>query len=269
MAAHQAPRPWDSPGKNIGVGCHFLLQCMKVKSESEVTQSCPTLSDPMDCNLPVVSIHGIFRARVLEWVAIAFSELDSILKSRDITLLTKVVLVESIVFPIVMHGCESWTKRKAERWRIDAFELWCWKRLLRIPWTARRSNQSILKEISPEYSLEYSLVYAEAYTLATWCKEMTLWKRPNESGKRPNAGKGWRQEEKGKTEDKIVGWHHWLDGHEFEQALGVSDGLGSLACCSPWDPKELNKTELPNWCWCWGSSTLATWCKEPAHWKRP
>ena len=80
--------------------------------------------------------------------------LDSILKSRDITLLTKVHLVKAIVFPIVMYGCESWTIKKAECRRIDAFELWCWRRLLRVPWTARRSNQSILKEISPEYSLE-------------------------------------------------------------------------------------------------------------------
>ena len=84
----------------------------------------------------------------------AMVNLDSILKSRDITLLTKVHLVKAIVFPIVMYGCESWTVKKAERCRINAFELWCWRRLLRVPWTARRSNQSILKEISPEYSLE-------------------------------------------------------------------------------------------------------------------
>ena len=82
------------------------------------------------------------------------TNLDSILKSRDITLPTKVFLVKAMVFPIVMYGCESWTIKKAERQRIDAFELWCWRRLLRVPWTARRSNQSILKEISPEYSLE-------------------------------------------------------------------------------------------------------------------
>ena len=362
--AHQAPRPWDSPGKNTGVGCHFLLQCMKVKSESEVAQSCPTPSDPMDCNLPGSSIDGIFQARVLEWGAIAFSKhhknqvefiplmqvwsniwkpinvihhinrlkqkkrernhltipidtcllrnlyvgqeaivrtthgttdwfkigkgehqdcilspclfnvyaeyimwndrldeaqagikiarrninnlryaddttltaeseeelesllmkvkeesekaglklniqktkimasgpitswqidgetmetvtdltflgskitadggcsheiktrflgrkamtnLDSILKSRDITLPTKVRLVKAMVFPVDMYGCESWTIKKAECWRIDAFELWCWRRLLRIPWTARRSIRSILKEISPECSFE-------------------------------------------------------------------------------------------------------------------
>ena len=82
------------------------------------------------------------------------TNLDSILKSRDITLSTKVRLVKAMVFPVVMYGCESWTVKKAERQRIDAFELWCWRKLLRVPWTARRSNQSILKEISPEYSLE-------------------------------------------------------------------------------------------------------------------
>ena len=146
------PRPWDSPGKNTGVGCHFLLQCMKVKSESEVTQLCPTLSNPMDCSLPGSSVHGIFQARVLEWGAIAFSY--SILKSRDITLSTKVHLVKAMVFPVVMYGCESWTIKRAECRRIDTFELWCWRKLLRVPSTARRSNQSILKEISPEYSLE-------------------------------------------------------------------------------------------------------------------
>ena len=120
--------PWDSPGKNTGVGCHFLLQCMKVKRESEVAQSCLTLSDPMDCSLPGSSIHGIFQGRVLEWGAISFSNmtnLGSILKSRDIIFPTKVCLVKARVFPVVMYGCESWTVKKAERRRIDAFELWC------------------------------------------------------------------------------------------------------------------------------------------------
>ena len=97
-----------------------------------------------------------FSGKVLEWGAIAFSmtNLDSILKSRDITLPKKVRLVKAMVFPVVVYGCESWTIKKAECPRIDALELWCWRRLLRVPWTARRSNQSILKEISPEYSLE-------------------------------------------------------------------------------------------------------------------
>ena len=129
---------------------------MKVKKESEVAQSCPTLSDLMDRSLPGSSIHGIFQATVQEWVAIAFSmtNLDRVLKSRDITLLTKVHLVKAMVSPVVMYRCESWTTKKADCQRVDAFELWCWRRLLRISWTARSSNQSILKEINPEYSLE-------------------------------------------------------------------------------------------------------------------
>ena len=98
---------------------------MKVKSESEVAQLCPTLRDPMDCSLPGSSVHGIFQARVLEWGANAFSNLDSILKSRGITLPTKVRLVKAMVFPVVMYGCESWIVKKAEQRIIDAFELWC------------------------------------------------------------------------------------------------------------------------------------------------
>ena len=148
-----------------------------LESESEVAQSCPTLCDPMDCSPPGSSVHGIFQARVLEWVAISFSRGSSQPRdwtrvsptvgrrftiwatkeaplSRDITLSTKVHLVEAMVFPVAMYGCESCTVKKAERWKIDAFELWCWRRLLRVPWTARRSNQSTLKEISTGCSLE-------------------------------------------------------------------------------------------------------------------
>ena len=108
--------PWDSPGKNTGVGCHFLLQCMKVKSESEVTQSCPTLSDPIYWNLPSSSVHGIFRARVLEWGAIAFSDdqpRQHIKKQRHY-FVDKGPYSQPMVFPVVMYGCESWTIKKAE-----------------------------------------------------------------------------------------------------------------------------------------------------------
>ena len=169
----------------------------------------------------------------------AMTNLDSILK-RDITLPTKVHLVQAMVFPVVMYGCESWTIKKAERRRTGAFELWCWRRLLRVPWTARRSNQSLLKEISPEYSFEGTDVEAEAPIL--WppdAKNLFI-------GKDPDLGKNGRQEEKGTTEDEMVGWHHRLDGHEFEQALGVGDGQGSLACCSPWGGKESDTTEQLN-----------------------
>ena len=108
----------------------------------------------------------------------AMTNLDSILKSRDITLPTKVVLGKAMVFPVVMYGCRSWTMKKAEPWRIDAFELWWWRRLLRVPWTARRFNQSILKEISPEYSLEGLILKLKLQSLATWCEELTHLKRP-------------------------------------------------------------------------------------------
>ena len=106
------------------------------------------------------------------------TNLDSILKSRDITLPTKVPLVKAMVFPVFMYGCESWNVKKAERRKIDAFELWCWRRLLRVPWTARRSNQSILKEISSGCSLEGLMLKLELQYLATSCKELTHWKRP-------------------------------------------------------------------------------------------
>ena len=137
------------------------------------------------------------------------TSLDSILKSRDITLPTKVRLVKAMVFPVVMYGCESWTVTKAERQRIDAFEVWYWRRLLRVPWTARRSNQSILKEISPGCSLEgimlkLKLQYFGHLMGRTDSLEKTL------------AGRDWGQEEKGTTEDEMAGWHHQLDGHQFE-----------------------------------------------------
>ena len=105
------------------------------------------------------------------------TNLDSVLKSRDITLPTKFCLVKVMVFPVVMYGCERWTVKKAERQRIDAFELWCWRRLLRVPWTARRSNQSILKEISPGISLEGMMLKLKLQYLATSCEELTHWKR--------------------------------------------------------------------------------------------
>ena len=139
----------------------------------------------------------------------AMINLDSILKSRDSTLPTKVHLVKAMVFPVVMYGCESWTIKKAEHWRIDAFDLWCWRRLLRVPWTAKRPNKSILKEISPEYWLKDWWWSWNSNTLATWCKELTHWKRPW-------SGKEWSGLEKGTTEDEMVGCHHQLNGHKCE-----------------------------------------------------
>ena len=132
------------------------------------------------------------------------TNLDSILKSREITLPTKVHLVKAMVFPVVMYGCDSWTVKKAECWKIDAFELWCWRRLLRVPWTARRSNQFILKEICPGCSLEGLMLKLKLF-MRSWL----IWKDPD-------AGMDWGQEEKGTTKDEMAGWHHRLDRHEFE-----------------------------------------------------
>ena len=120
--------------------------------------------------------HGIKRRLLLGRKVM--TNLDSILKSRDITLPTKVRLVKAIVFPVVMYGCESWTMKKAEHRKIDTFEQWCWRRLLRVPWTARRSNQSILKEVSSGCSLEGLMLKLKFKTLVTWCEVLTHLKRP-------------------------------------------------------------------------------------------
>ena len=130
------------------------------------------------------------------------TNLDSILKSRDITLSTEVRLVKAMVFPVVMYGCESWTVKKAELRRIDAFELWCWRRLLRVPWTARGSNQSILK-ISPGCSLEGLMLQLKLQ----YCGHL-MQRAASFEMSQPDAGKDGGQEEKGTTEDEMVGWHH-------------------------------------------------------------
>ena len=147
----------------------------------------------------------------------------------------KVHTVKAMVSPVVMYGCESWTIKKAD-YRIDTFKLWCWRRLLRVPWTARRSNQSILKEINPKYSLEGLMLKLKLQNFGHLMVKSWL------IGKDPDARKYWGQE-KGTTEDEMVGWHHWLNGHEFEQTLGDGERQGSLACYSPWGCKELDMTE--------------------------
>ena len=166
---------------------------------------------------------------------------------------TKVRLVKAMVFPVIMSGCESWIIKKPKHWRIDDFELWCCRRFLRVPWTARRS--------SPKYSLEglilklklhpkgnQSQIFtgktdAEAETPILWppdTKNWLIWKDPD-------VGKDWRQEEKGMTEDEMVGWHHRLNGHGFGWIPGVGEGQGGLACCDSWGRKESDMTERLNW----------------------
>ena len=162
------------------------------------------------------------------------TNLDSILKSRDITLSTKVRLVKAMVFPVVMYGCESWTVKKAERRSIDASKLWYWRRVLRVPWTARRSNQSILKEISPGWCWSWN-----SNTLATWCGELTHLKSPWCWERLRSGGEGT-------TEDEMVGVDHRLSGHESGWTPGAGDGQGGLACCGLWGHKESVMTEWLN-----------------------
>ena len=181
---------WQIDGETMETVRDFILGGSKITADG-------------DCS------HEIKRCLLLGRKAMI--SLDSILESRDITLMIKVQLIKAMVFSVVMYGYECWTIKKAEHWRIDPFEVWCWRRLLRDPWTSRRSNQSILKEISPEYSLEGLMLKLKFLYFGhlMWMKNWLCWKDPD-------AGKYWRQEEKGTTEDEMVRWHHQLDGHEFE-----------------------------------------------------
>ena len=148
---------WEVDGETVGTVSDFIFGGSKITADG-------------DCS------HEIKRCLLLGRKVM--TNLDTILKSKDITLPTKVRLVKAMVFPVVMYGCESWTVKKAECRKIDAFELWCWRRLFRVPWSARRSNQSILKEISPGCSLEGLMLKLKLNTLATSCEELTHWKRP-------------------------------------------------------------------------------------------
>ena len=190
---------WEIDGETVETVADFILGGSKFTTDGD-------------------SSHEIKRCLLLGRKVM--TNLDSIVKRRDITLSTNVHLVKAMVFPVVMYGCESWTIKKAEFRRIDAFELWCWRRLLRVPWTARRPNQSILKEISPEYSLEGLRLKLKLQHIGH-----LMWKDPD-------AGKDWGQEEKGMIEDEMVRWRHRLDGHEFGYTPGFVDGHGGLAGCS-------------------------------------
>ena len=149
---------------------------------------------------------------------------------------TKVHLVKAMVFPVAMYGCESWTIKKAECQRIDAIELWCWRRLLRVPWTARRSNESVLREITPEYSLKGLMLKLKLQSFGhlmrrTDSLEKSLMLEKTEGGRRRG------------REDELVGWHHQLNGHGFGWTLGIGDGQGGLVCCGSWGCKESDMTE--------------------------
>ena len=172
---------WEIDGETVETVANFILGGSKITADG-------------NCS------HEIKRCLLLGRKVM--TNLDSILKSRDITLPTRVHLAKAMVFPVVMYGCESWTVKKAECRRIDAFELWCWRRLLRVPWSARRSNQSILKEISPGCSLEGMMLKLKLQYFGL------LMRRVNSLEKTLMLGGIWGQEVKGMTEDEMAGWHH-------------------------------------------------------------
>ena len=186
---------WEIDGETVETVSDFIFGDSKITADG-------------DCS------HEIKRCLLLGRKVMA--NLDNVLKSRDITLPTKIFLVKAMVFPVVMYGCESWTVKKAEHRRTNTFEVWCWRRLLRVPWTARRSNQSILKEISPGCSLEGMMLKLKLQYFGHLMRRV-------DSLEKTDARRDWGQEEKGTTEDEMAGWHHRLGGHEFELTPGVGD----------------------------------------------
>ena len=228
------PRPWDSPGKNTGVGCHFLLQCMKGKSESEVAQSCPTPSDPMDCSLPGSSVHGIFQARVLEWGAIAFSD-D---KPRQH------IKKQKHHFADKGQSSQSYgfSSSHVQIWELDHQEVWVPKNLCFQTMVLEKTLESpldckVIKSVNPKGNQPWVFTGrtdARAEAPILWPPDRNSWL----IGKDPDAGKDWGQEENRATEEEMVGWHHWLNEHKLERAPGDSEGQGSLACFSPWGHRE-------------------------------
>ena len=207
------PHPWDSPGKNTGVDCHFLLQCTKVKSETEFAQSCPTLSNPMGWSLPGSSIHGIFQANEY-WSGVP---------------------LPSPVWMWELDYKGSWAQKNWCFWTVVL------KKTLESLLDCKEIQSVHLKWNQPWVFTGRTDVEAETPMLSPPdVKSWLIWKDLV-------VGKDWWQEEKGMTEDKMVGWHHWLNGHEFGQTPGIVDGQGGLACCSSWGRKELDTTEQLNW----------------------
>ena len=171
---------------------------------------------------------------------------ESIFKSKDIALPTKVHIVKAMVFPIVMYGCEIWTIKKAECRRIDAFELWCWRRLSRVPWTARRSNQSILKEINPEYSLKGVILKLKLQLFGHLMQRANSLEKTLMLGKIEGERRGWQ--------DEMFGWHYWLNGHDLEQT--PRDSLKNRKAWSPTVPGVAKSWTL-----------LSDWTTKMVEWK--
>ena len=210
---------WQIDGKTVG---KQWKQCQTLFLGAPKSLQMVTADGNCSCEIEICLLLG---RKVM-------TNLDSILKRRDVALTTKVHLVKAIVFSTVMYGCENWSIKKAEHWRIDAFELWCWRRLLRVPLTAGRSNQSILKKLNPEYSLEGLMLKLKLQYFAHLMQRAASLEKTLMLGKIEGGRRRVRQDEMG-------GWHHWLNGHEFEQAAGDGEGQGSLACYSPWGSQKV------------------------------
>ena len=205
---------WEIDGETVETVSDFIFWSSKITAEG-------------DCS------YEIKRCLLLGWKVT--TSLDSILKSRDITMPTKVHLVKAMVFPVVMYGCESWAQKNWCFWTVVL------EKTLKSPLDCKE-----IQPVNPKGNQSWIFIGrtdAEAETPILWPPDAKNWL----TGKDPDAGKDWRQEEKGTTEDEMVGWHHRLDGHEFEQAPGVGVGQGNLECCSPWGHKESDTTERLNW----------------------
>ena len=211
---------WEIDGETVETVSDFIFLGSKITADDDCTHE--------------IKRHLLLGRKVM-------TNLDSIFKSRDITLSTKVCLVKAVVFPVIMYGCKSWTVKKAEHRRIDAFELWCWEKTLESPMDCKEI-QLVHSEGDQPWDF-FGRNDANAETPVLWPPHAKSWL----IGKDSDAGKDWEQEEKGTTEDEMAGWHHWLDGSESEWTPGVGDGQGGLVCCDSWVHKESDMTQWLIW----------------------
>ena len=224
------------------IGLNLNIQKTKIMASGAITswqideETKETVTDIYFLGSKII-VGGDCSHEIKRWLLLgreAMTNLDSMLESRDITLATKICAVKAMVFPVVMYRCERWTIKKAEHQRIDAFELWCWRRLLRVPWTPRRSNQSILKEVNPEYSLEGLMLKLKLQYFGHLMRRADSLEKTLMLGKIEGRRRRRRQRMR------------CLDGITDSMDMSLCKLQGSLVCCSPWCHKELDMTEQLN-----------------------